>query len=257
MRRVQIDYSRRFNRARRRDGPLVRGRYCSKPVTSDEYQRILVRYIDGNSVRAEMAARAAEYPHGSAFWFARTSGPPWHTRAWVEQESCRASGLEPYEPWMYDQAFPPSEWPRLQFIVERRLNQPAGIAPGADLLELASGEVREWMKRKAALGDGTRPGLAVLDPESIDRAVERKALLLGTWTIRRGRQERSGWPVVRAGILRDLTGSTWSEIALRLDCASAQARRLAGLHARLLQEDEEYERRAVELVEGLRGAWGT
>ena len=39
MRRIQNRYVRRFNRSRRRDGPLFRGRFRSRPVDSLTYRR--------------------------------------------------------------------------------------------------------------------------------------------------------------------------------------------------------------------------
>ena len=43
MHRVQLAYSRWFNRSRRRDGSLVRGRYGSRLVRSLSYRRVIVR----------------------------------------------------------------------------------------------------------------------------------------------------------------------------------------------------------------------
>jgi REP element-mobilizing transposase RayT len=48
MRRVQNEHSRRFNRRKKRDGALIRGRFFSRPVRSLQYRRALVRYIDAN-----------------------------------------------------------------------------------------------------------------------------------------------------------------------------------------------------------------
>jgi REP element-mobilizing transposase RayT len=54
MQRVQNQYVRRFNRRRRRDGPLVRGRYFSRRVRTDRYRRCVVGYIDRNPVTAKI-----------------------------------------------------------------------------------------------------------------------------------------------------------------------------------------------------------
>ncbi|MCP4198800.1 MAG: hypothetical protein GY762_16770, partial [Proteobacteria bacterium] len=75
MRRAQNDYSRYFNRKRRRDGSLIRGRFFSKPVYSDQYRHTLIRYIDANPVKAKMVKRSLEYELGSAFLFTRGRGP--------------------------------------------------------------------------------------------------------------------------------------------------------------------------------------
>lgn len=92
MQRIQLAYSRRFNRTRRRDGPLVRGRYGSRLVDSLRYRRVLVAYIDANPVRAGLVERAAEYPWGSASAYARLHGPTWLERGWVESEVHPGSG---------------------------------------------------------------------------------------------------------------------------------------------------------------------
>ncbi len=75
--RVLDDYVRRFNRIRKRDGSLFRGRFRSRPVESLEYRRRLVHYIDANPVLAGLVATHALYPHGSAHWYAQDSGPIW------------------------------------------------------------------------------------------------------------------------------------------------------------------------------------
>ena len=46
---IQNSYSRWFNRSRKRDGPLYRGRFRSKRVDSEDYRLNLVRYIDENA----------------------------------------------------------------------------------------------------------------------------------------------------------------------------------------------------------------
>ena len=66
MQRVQLAYSRWFNRSRRRDGSLVRSRYRSKAVRSLCYRRVLVGYIDANPCSARIAPRPESYPYGSA-----------------------------------------------------------------------------------------------------------------------------------------------------------------------------------------------
>jgi len=83
MRLIQNNYVRWFNRTRRRDGALFRGRFTSRPVDSDEYFTNLVRYIDHNPVAAGLCENPADYPHGSARHYAKERGPPWLERASV------------------------------------------------------------------------------------------------------------------------------------------------------------------------------
>ncbi len=64
--RATNKYVRAYNRSRRRDGPLVRGRFRSKVVDSEFYRRTLVRYIDDNPVAAGTQSTPWDYPWGSA-----------------------------------------------------------------------------------------------------------------------------------------------------------------------------------------------
>jgi hypothetical protein len=84
LRRIESEYVQRFNLRHDRDGPLVRGRFRSKIVDDLRYWFALVRYIDHNPVEAGLVALPSEYPHGSAFHYARLEGPPWLDRAPVE-----------------------------------------------------------------------------------------------------------------------------------------------------------------------------
>ena len=246
MRRIQNDYSRRFNRTRRRDGPLVRGRFRSKPVGSLSYRRILVRYIDANAIRAKLALRAVEYRHGSARWFARASGPPWHERGWVEEEVCRVAGIETYEPAAFEEAFPREQQGEIAYVVERRLSPKSLATPGADLLETASSDTMAWMQRKARLADGTSPGLAVAAPQSVLTAVAELAEAApGDWRVKATRQARDPWSLLRIGLLRDLTGATWQEIGRSVQLSASRVASLGRQHARLLVEDREYAERAA------------
>jgi len=62
MQRVLNDDVRWFNRGRKRDGPLFRGRFRSQPVDSLEYRRRLVRYIDDNPVLARLVPVPSLFP---------------------------------------------------------------------------------------------------------------------------------------------------------------------------------------------------
>ena len=84
MRRLESTYVRVFNRMRDRDGALFRGRFTSRAVTSEAYWYTVLRYIDRNPVAAGLAREPTEYPHGSAWWYARRAGPAWLRRDVVE-----------------------------------------------------------------------------------------------------------------------------------------------------------------------------
>jgi hypothetical protein len=215
MRRIQNDYVRHFNRTRRRDGPLVRGRFRSKPVASLAYRRTLVRYIDANPVSAGLCGRAEDYPHGSAHAYSRPTGPPWLERTWIESCVVADLGLDRYDPAAYPRSFGSGCSAAQWRLVERRITLAgAHEDPLDDLLAGADGRTAEWMKRKSRLADGTRPGV----------------------------------PMRVVGILRDLCGDTFREIAGRTGRSRQDAYQNHARHLDLLGSDPDYAHRVAELT---------
>ena len=247
MREVQKRYVRTFNRKRRRDGPLVRGRFWSKPVRSTYYRHALVRYIDDNAVRTGLVAHPSAYPYGSAFHYSRRRGPPWLTRSWVEQSVRTAGSTDRYEPSSYDIAFPPPP-ATLVRLVDRRLrftgDQPD---PLDDLIGAAGPRVREWMERKAQLADETRPGLPILDCETVLRTIDDAATQ--PWLVHWSRSRRSAWEIATVVLLRDLAGATYTEIAHRTGRSLTSCRRDYVRHAERFAGDPEYARRLSTVAE--------
>ena len=248
MARAQNDHSRRFNRIRRRDGPLVRGRFWSKPVRCDAYRRMVVQYIDANAVRAGLVTVSSHHPHGSARWFAQANGPKWHERSWVEGLVCELMGLPRYDPGSYPGVFSSGREDELAYVVERRVAQIGGRGDDLDLFASAKPDVRAWMLRKSRLADNSEPGLPVTGPSTVLAVVAAAESLAGPWRIKRGRRNRDAWIVLRAGLLRDFTGATWSEIASRLSRAPSTASSLCATHASWLREDGEYAMVASDLA---------
>ncbi len=62
MRHVNGVYTQRYNRRRKIDGQLFRGRYKSVLVEQDSYLLELLRYVHRNPVRANMCEAVADYP---------------------------------------------------------------------------------------------------------------------------------------------------------------------------------------------------
>jgi len=62
MRHLNGVYTQRFNRLRKTDGPLFRGRYKAILIQEDEYLMHLIRYIHLNPVQANLAEDLSEYP---------------------------------------------------------------------------------------------------------------------------------------------------------------------------------------------------
>ena len=248
MQRIQNEYVRWFNRSRRRDGTLYRGRYCSRPVRTLAYRRLLVRYIDANPVGAGLVRDAREYPHGSARRYADADGPIWLERGWVE--SCvRAAGeIDRYLPEDYTRVFESRATPALERIVQRRLELPPDAEdPLDELLGAAPERVAAWMRLKAALADGTGVGLPICDAEDVLRVVKLARAERGEWSVRRSQKAVDAWPQVQVALTRDLCAATFAEAGSRVGVTESAACKLYRRHRECLLADEVYARRAAEL----------
>jgi len=261
MGRVLNAYVRWFNRGRRRDGSLFRGRFLSRPVTSEAYRRILVRYIDDNPVAAGLVARGFEYPHGSASRFCVGRPPPWLESSWIASVVAdRVEGCA-FDASAYRAAFERGDDPRLRRFVERRFaSTPETGDPLDELLSAAPACVLEWMRRKAELADGTSVGLPVCAVEDVVSAVGEARCRRGAWTVRaagaRGKAP-DAWLLIENGLTRDLCAATCEENGERLQRTGGWASNAYRRHRRMLTADGEYAetcsgiaRRALEMGNG-------
>lgn len=248
MRRIQNEYVRRFNRSRRRDGPLFRGRFRSMPVDSLTYRRTLVRYIDANPVSAGIAPSPHGYPHGSARLYTSHSGPAWLKRHWIEG-SVRDATRRAYDGRGYMEVFGGALPTRLRDLVELRIERGrSGPDPLDDLVSATPHELVSLMRHRARLADGTRPGLAACDPCSVSEAVERGRELSGSWIIHPGQKPVDAWLQVHASLLCDLCGLTASQVGRRLSRSESGVGKLRARHRARMQEDEAYAERVGGLV---------
>jgi REP element-mobilizing transposase RayT len=255
LRRIQNGYVRWFNRRRKRDGPLFRGRFGSKPVESLTYRQTLVKYIDQNAPHARLVHAARLYPHGSAADYARSSGPPWLCRTWIESA---AAGAEPFTSMAYAKSFGARLGREASELVERRMQHPGhGPDPLDELVGAAPAAVRAWMQRKAKLADGTRPGIPLVPPRRIRSELETARKQRPDWTLRHGSNEIDLWSVLCAWLLRHAGGQTQAEVALRMRIPPGSLNRLEGLHRRLLGECPDYEHAAIRVAEGCFGRSGS
>ena len=245
MRQVQLDYVRRFNRTRRRDGPLVRGRFLSKPVLSLTYRKVLVSYIDRNPVRAGICGDPRGHPFGSAACYARSSGPPWLARSWVEEAVRSAMGADEYEPGDYARVFG-SGTEADDRLVERRVTSPGRSDPLDDLVAATPDRVLSWMRWKARLADGTEPGLCVVDPVSVDAAVREARERGVAHLLERGRSD--GLREIHAGLLRHLCGESLAGIASRIGRSTSSCGAFCIRHDQRLGDDEAYGGHASRLA---------
>jgi REP element-mobilizing transposase RayT len=246
---IQNSYSRWFNRSRKRDGPLYRGRFRSKRVDSEEYRLHLVSYIDENAVQAGLAETPAAYPHASAHFYAQPRGPIWLERSWVESVVRRRTRADSYEPGEYAKTFGAPLSEGLRRLVERRIElQSAGMDPLNDLIGAAPLGVLEWMRRKARLADGTEVGLPVCDAADVAVIVAEERARVGDWLLD-GRGRRSdGWKVLEVALLRELCGATLAEAGERTGTTINGAYQRFARHQRALDADRTYATRVSELA---------
>ena len=246
---LQNGYSRWFNRSRRRDGPLFRGRFRSKPVDSADYRVELVRYIDENAVQAGLVETPAAYPYASAAHYARLDGPIWLARGWIEGLVRRRTRAPVYDPQRYAEAFGAPLAAGLRRLIERRIElQDAGIDPLGELLGAAPARVLAWMRWKAELADGTQIGIPVCDAQEVARVVAEERARRGGWALAGAGIAPDAWAVAEVGLLRELCGATLAEAGERTGCSANGAFRREARHRRALLEDELYAQRVSELA---------
>lgn len=246
---VQGDYSRWFNRTRKRDGPLFRGRFASKPVEDDRYRHQLVRYIDFNPVAAGLVATPGLYPHGSARFYAEQRGPAWLERSFVEAAVRRPDRVATYDPREYARTFGEPVSDRLARLIEKRLAlTEIGADPLADLLDAANDRVLAWMRERAALADGMPVGVPVCDPEDVCTELARARALYGAWHVNPNRKRANAWNQIEIALLRDLCGLKWNVVAARTNASAITARRRYEHHDQCLRTDASYSARAAELA---------
>jgi hypothetical protein len=246
--RVLNAYVRRFNRQRKRDGSLFRGRFLSRRVTSRAYRRLLYRYIDDNPVAARVVDEAWHFPYGSARAYGQLEGPAWLERTWAESEAMAAAGTDSYSPELYRRHFP-TRLPRaVHEFVDRRLRCRSPDADELDSLVGAAPErVREWMERKARLADGTRPSLPLVPARSLVDLLAAEQL--SPQLLSRPRASSPGpMAVMAVGLLRTLCGLTIREIGLALNLTDSTVRRRIQRHHRAQIHEPAYAHRSSLLA---------
>ncbi|MEN8148708.1 MAG: transposase [Planctomycetota bacterium] len=249
LRTIQNRYVRWFNRRRKRDGALFRGRFGSRRVGSDAYWRTLLRYVDSNAVDAGLVDDPRLYPHCSAWHYARSSGPIWLARYDVEDMVRTDCLVQAYEPGLYAKSVGLSVTPAEKWVVEQRMKGRAlDEDPLDDLLGAAPPRVRSWMQRKAELADGTEPGIPIVSPPTIESFLSVEEACAPDWKVRPTRKSRGGWEVLRVGLLRDLAGLSLAEIARRGRLSVSSTVRIVEAHRSLVLRDEVYADRAARVL---------
>jgi REP element-mobilizing transposase RayT len=227
---IQSEYARRFNWSRERDGHLFRGRFHSRIVESAAHWENIVRYIDHNPVSGGLAERAEEFQFGSAWHYARPSGPPWLTRTIVEA-TVRYAGVP------YASVFACRNPELVPRVVESRLGADVSKEPLDGLLRAAPAGVRAWLEERARNADRIPCGPVLADPATTLRILDNLREQDPCWSTAAGRQRVSVWPILAAGLLRSACGLSFEEMALRLGCSHSTARRWTGIFTAGLADD--------------------
>jgi len=258
---VQNLYARAFNRGRRRDGPLWRGRFLSKVVRTDAYWRVLVRYIDQNPVKAGIVAAPCQYELGSAWHYSRTrEGPPWLCRHKIESVVRAQLARTSYDPQDYSVVFGLPLSPSAHWMLEQHAFARADPEDAfADLVAAAPERVREWMRRKAQRADGTSEvGVGVIDPHVLLASILVSEASDPNWWIRPGTRRKAGWEALRCALLYQVSGCTLDDVARRVGVGASTAGRHLREHSRLVIDDPEYAQRSSDVLAQLfRSEYGT
>lgn len=247
MRILQNGFVRWFNRTRRRDGALFRGRFCGRRIDDGTYWETVLRYIDLNAPRARLCRIPSDHVHGSARVYRYGTGPEWLHRVDVERAVCGFLGLPAFEPSLYDEFAASCDPETAAYLVERLLTAPSKpMTAWGDLVRTASPRQSDWMRWKTALADGTAPGAILISPSGADRAARTAARVLR----RRGR--RGSRPDVardvRIGLLHHAAGLTTRETAARVGVHQTTAHRALQRHALRMQDNPAYEELVLRIL---------
>jgi len=135
MRHINGVYTQRYNRRRKTDGPLFRGRYKAILVEEDSYQLQLSRYIHRNPLEAELVHQLEEYPWSSYPYYVTSLPAP----AWL------------YRDEIYGQMHAKSHRSeRYQSFVEQGVDEELATlySKGNQQPYLGSEEFRDWAYRQ-------------------------------------------------------------------------------------------------------------
>lgn len=230
MHHIQLGYVRYFNRGRRRDGPLVRGRFQALLLDSFAYRKMLVGYIDSNAVKANVVRDPAHYAFASCRAFVEGGGPVWLQREWVESLACDAAGTTQFGEDVYREFFHSRfDDTCFRYVDERSRRLLTGSDPTDSLLDGAAPEVLRWMRAKAELADGTRPGMPLVPAAAISAVVIETMAPAPVSRLVMGR--------VHCLLLRDLGGLTFAEVGRAVGLAAETARTNVAAARRALSDD--------------------
>jgi len=148
MRHINGVYAQRYNRLRKTDGSLFRGRYKAVCVEEDSYQLQLSRYIHRNPVEAGLVASLEDYPWSSyPNYISKIKSPKWLYRKEIYgQLGCRVKRQEKY------QAF-------VELGVDEEIQ--AFYSKGNITPYIGSDEFRQWIYQQSDLDESSVSKVAI------------------------------------------------------------------------------------------------
>lgn len=240
-RRLQMDFVRRFNRSRGRDGPLFRSRFRSKPVPTRAYLRNVYFYVLENPIESGLASTSDEYPWCSAHSISNGRVPRWIALDRIEHLGLARRGCP-------TSRFAPQVRRDRAALVERRLGttNDSAVDPMDDLL---ANDVRGscWMRITTRLADGTLPGQPVAGIETVLRYIKEEvpaALTIAT----PGARERPASLPMMAGLLSNLSAASLVEVGKTIGRSRSNAGELIEIHKSALRTDPAYRRIVLAVV---------
>ena len=239
MQMVGNRFVRWFNRTRRRDGSLFRGRFAGRRIDDADYWCNVLRYIDLNPVRAGLCAIPSDHGFGSARAYRYGGAPEWLTR--TEVGSALAGHFAPHalDFARYDEYACSCDAEANAFLVERLLQRPDSAPPPVrDLVRAASLRQQGWIAWKAALADAVAVGTAFLPPTAARRAARAVARTLAREPLPASRADRGR--DLEAGVLRSAVGLDIEEIARELSIARSTVQRAIHRHEHWTAESPRY-----------------
>jgi len=241
MRCIQNKYVRWFNRSRKRDGSLFRGRFLSRNIDSLVYRREVLRYINDNPIVAGLVADAADHEWSSAAHLDRDNRPKWLSSDWLDDELERRGGDGETFRERLQIAFPTRVNPFYREFVERQLSRrlPEELQD-VSLRYAGSADTLRWMMDKTYLADNSKPWRPVAMSETVDRVLKKAMKKIGAMLGFFRRSRRSAWTALRAGLLRKLAGCTHREIGMRSHRHTSTAFRDVKDHVELSKSSRDY-----------------
>lgn len=225
MMRIQNAYSRYKNRRSRKDGPVMRGRYGSRPVLSTFYCATPLRYMAHNSCSAGIQGHPMEHPWSSAGMCARQTVPKWFDRAGVERRLGFAYA-ETDVVLSYAKLIRASITAAEAEFIEQRQRRPAsGEDDLNELVRRPSACMEAWVERKTRAAGGRSPWGPLASASRVRTVVEEARLADGPWELRIVRTRSDGWSLLEAGLLALMVAQSSAEIARTMGCHRATAAR--------------------------------